>query len=336
MSRTVVGARFQTAGRMYFFEPGPVADLAINEWVIVETELGQDAARVQILPTDSPLVQVDPPLGRVVRKATASDKFELAKHKRREAESTAQAADTARRLGLDLKVLGTDWQFDGGNAVVFYSTEASGLDLTRFSEELAAQLGTRVELRRLGARDETKQLTGVGTCGRELCCSSWLDKFSNISIRMAKEQDLPLNQSKLTGVCGRLKCCLIYELETYQEVKGKLPKLGETFHIPSCVGGSCGTGGCAQVQGVSMTKEAIVVGLLDGGRTTLSAEDLGVTFDPVPAHTKGVGSYGSDEVPRQERPTPVAPESGGPRKRRRRGGRRRGGRPGGPGGPGPA
>ncbi len=328
MSRTVIGARFQTAGRMYFFEPGPITDdVSVNEWVIVETELGQDAARVQILPTDSPLVQVDPPLGRVVRKATATDKFELAKHKRREADSTQAAKELAQRIGLDIKILGTDWQFDGGNIVIFYSTEATTIDLSRYSTEVAAQFGTRVELRRLGARDETKILTGVGTCGLELCCSSWLDKFSNISIRMAKEQDLPLNQSKLTGVCGRLKCCLIYELETYQEVKGKLPKLGETFHIPSCVSGQCGTGGCAQTQGVSMTKEEIVVGMYDGTKQTLTAEELGVTFDPVPAHVKGVGTYGSDEIPRPERPTPL-PAPGGARRRRRRGGRRRGGRPG--------
>src|SRR5258708_22848901 len=120
------------------------------------------------------------------------------------------------------------------------------------------------------------------------------------------------------------------ELEKDQEVKGKLPKLGDTFQIPACVGGSCGTGGCAQVQGVSMTKEAITVGMIDGGRATMTAEELGVTFDAVPAHTKGVGSYGSDEIPRQERPTPVAAPGGGPRKRRRRGGRRRGGRPGPP------
>jgi len=329
MSRTVIGARFQTAGRMYFFEPGPITDdVSVNEWVIVETELGQDAARVQILPTDSPLVQVDPPLGRVVRKATATDKFELAKHKRREADSTQAAKELAQRIGLDIKILGTDWQFDGGNIVIFYSTEATTIDLSRYSTEVAAQFGTRVELRRLGARDETKILTGVGTCGLELCCSSWLDKFSNISIRMAKEQDLPLNQSKLTGVCGRLKCCLIYELETYQEVKGKLPKLGETFHIPSCVSGQCGTGGCAQTQGVSMTKEEIVVGMYDGTKQTLTAEQLGVTFDPVPAHVKGVGTYGSDEIPRPERPTPL-PAAGGARRRRRRGGRRRGGPPGG-------
>jgi hypothetical protein len=173
-------------------------------------------------------------------------------------------------------------------------------------------------------------MTGVGTCGRELCCSSWLDKFSNISIRMAKEQDLPLNQSKLTGVCGRLKCCLIYELETYQEVKGKLPKLGDTFHIPSCVSGSCGTSGCATTQGVNVVKESIVVGMFDGTRKVLTADELGVSFAPIPAHTKGVGSYGSDEVPRQERPTPVTEAGEGQRKRRRRRGKRRGSRPPGP------
>jgi cell fate regulator YaaT (PSP1 superfamily) len=323
-ARTVVGARFMTAGRMYFFEPGEVADLALNEWVVVQTDLGLDAARVQLLPTDSPLVQVDPPLGRVLRRASAADRFEMAKQKRREPEAVEEAVRLARQRGLPVRILGADWQLDGANLTLFYSSEERA-DVAALAADLAAHFDTRVEMRKMGARDETKVMTGVGTCGRELCCSSWLDKFSNISIRMAKEQDLPLNQSKLTGVCGRLKCCLIYELETYQEVKGKLPKLGETFHIPSCVSGACGTGGCAQTQGVSMTKEAIVVGMTDGTRQTLTAAELGVTFDPVPAHTKGVGSYGGDEIPRQERPTPLpAGPDGGRRRRRRRGGRRGG------------
>lgn len=321
---TVVGARFLTAGRMYFFEPGDVTDLEVNDWIVVRTELGLDAARVQLLPTDSPLVQVDPPLGTVLRKATASDRFDMATQKRREPEASEEALQLARQRGLPIRVLGADWQLDGANLTIFYSCEER-VDVGDLAADLAAHFGTRVELRKMGARDETKVMTGVGTCGRELCCSSWLDKFSNISIRMAKEQDLPLNQSKLTGVCGRLKCCLIYELETYQEVKGKLPKVGETFHIPSCVSGACGTGGCAQTQGVSMTKEAIVVGMaesLGGARLTLTADDLGVAFDPVPAHTKGVGSYGSDEIPRLERPTPVPAGSGGARRKRRRRGRR--------------
>ncbi len=336
MTRTVVGARFMQAGRMYFFDPGAVTDYAMGDWVIVETQLGQDAAHVRILPTDSPLVQVDPPLGRVVRKATASDRFEMARHKRMEAEATRMAADIAGTRGLPVRVLGADWRFDGGNLTIFYATDER-LDLGGLSSDLSAHFGTRIELQRMAGREETKVAGGVGTCGRELCCASWLDKFSNISIRMAKDQDLPLNQSKLTGVCGRLKCCLIYELETYQEIKGKLPKIGETFHIPSCVGGQCGTSACAMTQSVSATKESIVVGIYEGGRQELTAEQLGVQFDPVPANTKGVGAYGSDEVPRQERPTPV-PAPAGPR-RRRRGGRRRGRRPdrdegpSGPGGP---
>ena len=323
MMRMVVGVRFAKAGRMYFFDPGDVDDFTMNEWVIVRTEMGLDAARIQILPTDSPLVQVDMPLGTVERRATASDVFEINKRKRMEADAAVKAADMARERDLPLQVVGCDWQFDGAALTVFYSqANEERVDLTELTDAYAAQFGTRIELRRLGARDETKVMTGVGTCGRELCCSTWLDKFSNISIRMAKEQDLPLNQTKLTGVCGRLKCCLIYELETYQEVKGKLPKVGEVFHIPSCEGGQCGTSGCAMTQGANVVKEAVVVELATGGRAEITAQEMGIEFGRVGAHTRGVGSYGGDEVPRLERPTPVGDGSG--RKRRRRG--RRGGR----------
>ncbi|HEU5288778.1 MAG TPA: regulatory iron-sulfur-containing complex subunit RicT, partial [Candidatus Limnocylindria bacterium] len=224
MTTQVIGARFQKAGRMYFFDPAGVTELDLNDWIIVKTDLGLDAARVQLLSSDSPMLQVDPLLGEVVRKATGADILEINKRKRMEADATRQAADMAVSRRMPLKILGTDWQFDGTSLVVFYSQDTDDrIDLAELIQSYEAHFGTRIELRRLGARDETKVMTGVGTCGRELCCSSWLDKFSNISIRMAKEQDLPLNQAKLTGVCGRLKCCLIYELEVYQEVKGKLP-----------------------------------------------------------------------------------------------------------------
>jgi len=327
--RTVIGARFMKAGRMYFFETGGVEDVALGEFVIVRTDLGEDAARVAILPTDSPLVLVDPPLGKVVRKATGADLFSMNKHKRMEEDATRAAAEMVHARRVPIKILGADWQFDGSSVVFFYSSDER-VDLTELNAAFAAHFGARIEFRKMGARDETKVMTGVGTCGRELCCSSWLDKFSNISIRMAKEQDLPLNQAKLTGVCGRLKCCLIYELEMYQEVKGKLPKVGDTFHIPSCEGGQCGTSGCAMTQSVNVPKESIIVGMVDGSRKTLTASDLGVSFGAIPAHTKGVGSYGSDEVPRQERPTPVTESGDQQRKRRRRRGKRRGGRRAGP------
>src|SRR5437773_5093911 len=331
MTTLTIGARFMKAGRMYVFDPAGVTELDLNDWIIVKTDLGLDAARVQLLSSDSPLLQIDPLLGEVVRKATASDVMEINKRKRQDEETAKQIAAMALERRLAVKILAVDWQFDGAAMTVFYSQAVEErIDLTELIQSLEAHFGARVEMRRMAARDETKVMTGVGTCGRELCCSSWLDKFSNISIRMAKEQDLPLNQSKLTGVCGRLKCCLIYELETYQEVKGKLPKLGDTFHIPSCVSGSCGTSGCATTQGVNVVKESIVVGMVDGTRKELTAAELGVTFTAIPAHTKGVGSYGSDEVPRQERPTPISESGAGQRKRRRRRGKRRGQRPPGP------
>jgi cell fate regulator YaaT (PSP1 superfamily) len=312
----------QQAGRMYFFEPGDVRELAVGDVVIVETALGLDAARVHILPTSSPLVQIDPPLGRIVRRATATDKVLLARHARTEDDARRVAAEVAAMRDIPVRILGCDWSFDGSALTVFYSS-AERLDLAAYAEELARRFGTQIDLRRMSAREETRVTGGVGTCGRELCCATWLDRFSNISIRMAKEQDLPLNLSKLTGVCGRLKCCLIYELETYQEVKGKLPREGDIFHLPSCVGGQCGTEGCAQVQGASVTKEAVVVGLADGGRAQLSAAELGISFDAVPAHTKGVGAYGADEVPRQERATAASSDGrAGARRRRRRRGRR--------------
>jgi cell fate regulator YaaT (PSP1 superfamily) len=329
MTTLTIGARFMKAGRMYFFDPAGVTDLDLNDWIIVKTDLGLDAARVQILSSDSPLLQIDPLLGEVMRKATASDVLEINKRKRQDADSLTQIAAMALERGLRVKILGVDWQFDGTAMTIFYSQATEErVDLGEFMQGLEAQYGVRVDMRRMAARDETKVMTGVGTCGRELCCSSWLDKFSNISIRMAKEQDLPLNQSKLTGVCGRLKCCLIYELETYQEVKGKLPKIGDVFHIPTCVSGSCGTSGCATAQGTNVVKEAVIVELAAGGRAQITAVEMGVTFDAVPAHTRGVGTYGRDEVPSQERPTPVDDGDGAQRKRRRRG--RRGGRNRGP------
>ncbi len=291
MITLTIGARFIKAGRMYFFDPAGVTDLKVNDWIIVKTDLGLDAARVQLMSSDSPMMQVDPLLGEVVRKATASDVLEINRRKRMEADATKQIAAMALERRLPVKALGADWQFDGTSITVFYSVEnEQRVDLGEFTQSLEAHFGTRIDLRRMGARDETKVMTGVGTCGRELCCSSWLDKFSNISIRMAKEQDLPLNQSKLTGVCGRLKCCLIYELETYQEVKGRLPKVGEVFHIPTCVSGSCGTSGCATAQGTNVVKEAVLVELAAGGRAQITAAELGVTFANVPAHTRGVGS----------------------------------------------
>src|SRR6266540_1885075 len=145
--RTVVGARFMKAGRMYFFDPGAVTDYRVNDWIIVRTELGVDAARVQILPTDSPLVQVDPPLGTVVRKATIGDVLEINKRERMDADAALVAAEMARARSLPIKILGTDWQFDGSSFTIFYSIDPSGRgpadgDLAELNDTFAAHFGT--------------------------------------------------------------------------------------------------------------------------------------------------------------------------------------------------
>src|SRR5260221_5018780 len=171
-----------------------VTDLGVNAWIMGNPALGRDAGRVPLMPPASPMRQVHPLLGEVVRKATAADVLEINKRKRMDTDSTKQIAAMALERRLPVKILGTDWQFDGGSVTVFYSTENDQrVDVGDFTQSLEAHYGTRIELHRMGARDETKVMTGVGTCRRELCCSSWLDKFSNISIRMAKEQDLPRN-----------------------------------------------------------------------------------------------------------------------------------------------
>src|SRR5438093_2453486 len=155
----VIGERFMKAGRMYFFEAAGLHDVTLGEFVIVRTELGEDAARVAILPTDSPLVRVDPPLGTVVRKANGADLFAMNKHKRMEEDAARAAAEMARARGLPVKILGADWQFDGSSLVFFFSSDERP-DLRELNAALAAHFGTRIEFGRMGARDVTKVTTG--------------------------------------------------------------------------------------------------------------------------------------------------------------------------------
>ena len=233
----------------------------------------------------------------------------------------------ARARNLPVKILGADWQFDGSSVLVFFFARARNgspdLGEAERSARRALRNAHRVPPDGRSRRDQgDDRRRHVRARARR--SSWWLPKFSNISIRMAKEQDLPLNQSKLTGVCGRLKCCLIYEVEMYQEVKGKLPKLGETFPHPLVrerlvrhVRLRHNAGGQRR-QGVDRRRHG-----RRKPRKGLPRPSRRQHRRRSPAHTKGVGTYGSDEVPRQERPTPVQ-DPGAKRKRRRRG--RRGGR----------
>ncbi len=322
MARTV-GLRFRQAGKIFYYDARDF-ELEVGTYVVVDSAYGLAAGRVVIAP-DQVIANEASSTGDmkpVLRIATDDDIERMEEMKEAASNALGKAKLKASELELDMALANGEFDLEGTQFTAYFSS-AERVDFRNLVRDLSRDLGVRVQLLQVGDRDRAKLVDGFDICGERLCCSSWMTNFPSVSIRMAKEQDLPLNQSKLTGVCGRLKCCLIYELETYQEVKGKLPKLGETFHIPACVSGSCGTSGCATTQGVNVVKESIVVGLMDGGRAVYTAEELGVTFDAVPAHTRGVGSYGGDEVPRQERPTPVQ-DAGAKRKRRRRG--RRGGR----------
>jgi cell fate regulator YaaT (PSP1 superfamily) len=216
-----VGVRLRTGGRIYDFDPGPLI-LGRGDRVIVETERGPALGTVvaPARPRPSPRG-----LQRVVKKADARDILRDDQNLQRERQHYRAALALVRTRELPLKLIKVESAADGSRAIVFFAGE-DRVDARDFARELGQTLGTRVETKQIGARDETKVTGGVGPCGRELCCSSWLQEFQPVSVKMAKEQNLSLNPGKLAGMCGRLKCCLRYEYETYVELRKGLPAVG--------------------------------------------------------------------------------------------------------------
>lgn len=221
---TTVDVRFRVSGRARAFDAGALS-LAPHDPVVVDTDRGAELGEVVGFLRPRWPTEEDLKLPRVLRIADEHD-LRRADHNRLQ-ESTARAIflDRARQLRLDLKLVRVDFRFDGGKAV-FYFMAGDRVDFRHLVRDLAQALHTRVEMRQIGDRDETRLIGGVGPCGRELCCSSWLREFDAVSIKMAKAQDLSLNPSKLAGMCGRLKCCLRYEYETYVALRRSLPKVG--------------------------------------------------------------------------------------------------------------
>jgi cell fate regulator YaaT (PSP1 superfamily) len=217
----VVGVRFRPAGQIYDFDPGPLV-LARDDRVLVETERGPALGTVVVPPQRRGSTR---PLHRVVKKADARDLAREDRNLQREREIFRTALETVRGRRLPIKLVKTETAFDGSKLTVFYAAEER-LELQDLARELGDVLRARVDLKQVGARDESKVTGGVGVCGRELCCSSWLQEFQAVTVKMVKEQGLSLNPSKLAGQCGRLKCCLRYEYTTYQELRRKLPSVG--------------------------------------------------------------------------------------------------------------
>jgi len=260
----VCGCKFRGAGKVYFFRPNDSEELANGDSVIVQTSRGAEMAEVIQAPHEVPKDEVVGKLKPILRKATSLDLLDSQRHRRQEPKAVARCQEEITRAGLPMKVVGAEYSFDGSRLTFFFSSEKR-VDFRALVRELARVFKTRIELRQIGVRDEAKIMGGVGKCGRELCCATWLPGFAPVSIRMAKAQDLPLSPMEISGICGRLLCCLRYENDMYQSIKKQFPRVGKTIDTPL---------GSARVLRVSVIRETALMLLEDGSRIELTREQL--------------------------------------------------------------
>ena len=221
----VIGVRFRKAGKVYFFDPAGM-EIKTGDHVIVETARGIEFGHVVLGNREVEDNKVVQPLKPVIRMATRADEEVERKNKEKEKEAFKICLEKIKKHDLQMKLIDAEYTFDN-NKVLFYFTADGRIDFRELVKDLAAVFKTRIELRQIGVRDETKIMGGVGICGRALCCHSYLSEFIPVSIKMAKEQNLSLNPTKISGVCGRLMCCLKNEEETYEELNSKLPNIGD-------------------------------------------------------------------------------------------------------------
>ena len=245
----IIGVRFRQAGKVYFFSPGKL-HVKQGDKVIVETARGVEFGSVVMGPKEVRDEEITQPLKPVIRVATEEDKRNEEKNREREKEAFDICLEKIRKHELDMKLINAEYTFDG-NKVLFYFTADGRIDFRELVKDLAAVFRTRIELRQIGVRDETKIRGGIGICGRALCCHTYLSDFAPVSIKMAKEQNLSLNPTKISGVCGRLMCCLTNEEETYEELNSHLPAIGDTVTTIEGLSG--------EVQSVSVLRQLVKV-----------------------------------------------------------------------------
>ncbi|MDF2820585.1 MAG: hypothetical protein K0R15_1026 [Clostridiales bacterium] len=225
MKVKVIGVRFKKAGKVYYFDPGQF-EIKEDDKVIVETARGIEYGIVVLGPREIPEEEVVQPLKKVIRIATKEDVEKEERNRQKEIEALKVCEEKVKKHGLEMNLVDAEYTFDN-NKVLFYFTADGRIDFRELVKDLAAVFKTRIELRQIGVRDETKLLGSIGVCGRPLCCNTHLSEFHPVSIKMAKEQNLSLNPTKISGVCGRLMCCLKYEEETYEYLNSNLPNIGD-------------------------------------------------------------------------------------------------------------
>jgi len=226
----VVGVRFRERGKIYYFDPGDI-EAKQNDRVLVETVRGIELGTVVLGPKDVPAEKLVLPLKRVIRLATPEDLVVQEENRKKAQDAMETARQKIADHGLEMRLVDAEYTFDGSR-VVFYFTADGRVDFRELVKDLASSLRTRVELRQIGVRDQAKLTGGIGSCGRPLCCATFMNDFLPVSIKMAKEQNLSLNPTKISGTCGRLLCCLRFECEHYEDAKSTLPAVGAIVLTP--------------------------------------------------------------------------------------------------------
>jgi len=263
MAEKIVGIRFKPAGKVYYFDPVGL-ELEVNDYVVVETSRGMELGKVVIAPRQVLANEINEPLKPVTRKAEPDDISRAQELEAKAEEALIECGKMIDELRLPMKLLSAEYNVDGSRLTFLFSAEQR-VDFRELVRRLTREFKVKVELRQVGTRDEAKLLGGFGRCGRPLCCMSFITEFDPVSIRMAKDQDLPLNPMKISGVCGRLMCCLGYESEQYRTMKEKMPRAGQQVSTAM---------GDATVVGSNPLKETVLVRLESEATVELPLGDV--------------------------------------------------------------
>lgn len=260
MSQTIAGVRLKRLPQITYYDATGFGDLQVNEFVIIDTDKCHEAARVVIAPRDLQTISINTPLRPILRRATAFDLSQWQQLKLHEDEALALCKEQVEKHKLSMKLLEAEYNYDGSH-LTFYFVADGRVDFRTLVKDLAVVFPARVELWQVGPRDRAKLIGGLAPCGQELCCGKFLSDFPKATIKMAKDQDIPLGPNAATGLCGRPLCCLAYEQPVYQEAKGRVPRVGEmvaTEHGP------------ARVVARNVLRENVTVQFEDGTNATMA------------------------------------------------------------------
>lgn len=273
----VIGVRFNPAGKVYYFDPAGIENVRVNEYVVVETSRGEEVGRVVIPPRDVDDDEIVRRLKAAKRRATAVDLTQMSYYRYKEQDALERCQEKVLEHDLPMKIVRAEYNYDGSRLVFFFASEQR-VDFRKLVQDLARSFRARIELRQIGVRDEAKLMGGIGRCGLSLCCATWLTEFNPVSIKMAKMQDLPLSPMDISGVCGRLLCCLAYESDAYAQIKDNLPRVGKYIDSPH---------GRGKVLQVNVVKESVLIELENQVAVEVTHQELvEMTQEPPPPEPK--------------------------------------------------